>query len=306
MDPFLDLIRLLRPQATLWARIDAAGRWGVSFRKHDDLLFCWVEQGDCLLTRPDIEPVTLQAGDFALVRTSTPFTLTSDPSHEPEDSETIVATTGKTAMRLGDNTGPCTVLRGGRFVFDTANEEMLTALLPPLVHVSAGDNSSERLHTLLSLNESESSKPGPGSGFVIARLMDLILVEILRSEVLQLRPAQSGLFAGLADPVLAVALSAMHEHTAKAWTVGELARRCGTSRSAFATRFRTTVGVGPIEYLQRWRLAVAKDELRRTNRSVSEIALAIGFQSGSAFSTAFTRAVGCSPSRYAHLSTAKA
>jgi AraC-like DNA-binding protein len=91
----------------------------------------------------------------------------------------------------------------------------------------------------------------------------------------------------------------MHRDVTHDWTVSILARLCGVSRSTLAVRFREIVGMGPIEYLQRWRMALAKDELRRGTKSIGEIALAIGFQSSSAFSTAFTRAVGCSPKRFA-------
>src|SRR5258707_7039683 len=104
MDPFLDLIHVLRPQATLWGGIDGVGRWGVSFRKRDDLLFCWVERGACQLTRPLVAPVHLQHDDFVLVRTSTPFTLTTDPSMEPEDSERTVAATKDTRLKVGQGT----------------------------------------------------------------------------------------------------------------------------------------------------------------------------------------------------------
>jgi AraC-like DNA-binding protein len=91
----------------------------------------------------------------------------------------------------------------------------------------------------------------------------------------------------------------MHGKVASNWTVSVLAKLCGVSRSTFAHRFRVTVGMGPIEYLQRWRMALAKDDLIRGKRSVGEIALAIGFQSSSAFSTAFSRAMGCSPKQFA-------
>src|SRR4051812_25886840 len=124
MDPFTDLINLLRPRATLWGRLKGTGRWGVSFRKRDDLLFCWVEAGECLLTRSDADSVLLRTGDFALIRTSSPFTLSSDPEVEPEDSEAIVAATGSTELALGETTGNCVMLRCGRFVFDTTNEAL--------------------------------------------------------------------------------------------------------------------------------------------------------------------------------------
>jgi hypothetical protein len=92
------LIGLLRPRATLWGRIQGTGKWGVSFRRRGDLLFCWVEAGECQLMRPRAVPVFLQRGDFVPIRTSPPFSLTSAPELEPEDSEAIVAATGSTEL----------------------------------------------------------------------------------------------------------------------------------------------------------------------------------------------------------------
>ena len=301
MDPFLDLIRLLRPEATVWARIDATGSWGVSFRQHNDLLFCRVEQGECQLLRPGVAAVFLQPDDFVLVHTSTPFTLTSDPSVKPVESEAVVAAAGTTAIKVGEGTDSPVSLRGGRFVFNTANEQLLTGMFPQLIHVVSRETSSQRVRALLAMNETESNAPGPGSEFIIARLMELLLVELLRSPTLNMHPLQTGLLAGLADPGTAHALGAMHGDVAQPWTTAKLARLSGASRSAFALRFGKVVGIGPIEYLQQWRIALAKDELRGGSRSIGEIALAIGFQSGSAFSTAFTRAVGCSPKRFAEI-----
>ncbi|MFM0528056.1 AraC family transcriptional regulator [Paraburkholderia strydomiana] len=298
VDPFLDLIRLLRPQATLWARIDASGRWGVSFRQRDDVLFCWVQRGECLLLRPGMPPLRLKEADFALIRTSTTFALVSDPGVEPRDSEEIAANAGHTDMTLGDGTGASITLRGGRFVFGMANEEMLLDLLPQVVCVSSNDPGSSQLRALLAMNEREAKSPAPGSEFVTKRLMELIFVEILRSEALRLNPMQTGLLAGMADPVVARALTILHGQVAEAWTVASLARLCGISRSGLSHRFSQTVGLGPIEYLQRWRIAIAKDELLKGTRNMSQIAFEIGFQSPSAFSTAFSRSVGCSPSRY--------
>lgn len=299
MDPFTDLINLLRPRATLWGRIMGTGRWGVSFRKRDDLLFCWVEAGECLLTRSHTDSVLLRTGDFALIRTSSPFTLTSDPELEPEDSEAIVAATGSTELVLGQTTGSGAMLRCGRFVFDTTNETLLWSLLPSLIHLSAGQQISWRLRSLLNMNDAEGQHPGPGSDLVVSRLMELTLLELLRSEVVRLKPSTKGLLSGLADPVIAKSLSAMHGQVAGIWTVAKLARFSGVSRSTFATRFRTVMGLGPIEYLANWRIALAKDELSCGTKTIGEIALSVGFHSSSAFSTAFTRAVGCSPKRFA-------
>ncbi len=299
MDPFTDLINLLRPQATLWGRIMGTGRWGVSFRKRDDLLFGWVEAGECQLTRSCTDSVLLRTGDFVFIRTSSPFSLTSDPELEPEDSEAIVAATGGTELVLGETTGSRAMLRCGRFVFATPNEALLWSFLPSLIHIAADQEISWRLRSLLSMNDAEGQHPGPGSDLVVSRLMELTLLELLRSELLRLNPGTKGLLSGLADPVIAKSLSAMHREVAGIWTVAELARLSGVSRSTFATRFRAVMGLGPIEYLANWRIALAKDELSYGTKTIGEIALAVGFHSSSAFSTAFTRAVGCSPKRFA-------
>jgi len=298
MDPFLDLIRLLRPRAMLTAGIYATGGWGVSFRKRDDVLFCWVESGECELLRATHEPLHLEAGDFVLIRTVSPFVLTSDPTVKPEDSETIVARTNDPLMRFSAGPRPSTVVRGGRFVFEAMHEQLLIAQMPTLIHIAREDSSSWRVHSLLKLNETESVERGPGSDFIVTRLLEVILVELLRQERLRVDPDRTGLFAGLNDAVTARALSAMHGNVAHDWTVAELANRCNVSRSTFAAHFRKIVGLGPIDYLLRWRMTLARDELTHGSKSIGEIALAIGFQSSSAFSTAFTKATGCSPSQF--------
>jgi AraC-like DNA-binding protein len=299
-DPLSDLIRLLRPKTTLWARIDAHGRWGVSFRQRDDLLFCWVETGDCHLLRPGAEPMALRQHDFAFVRTSTPFTLASDPGAEPVGSDEIIAATGLSAMTIGDGTGATpTVLRGGRFVFDTANEALLTTLLPQVVRLNSADpRSSGHLKALLTMNEEESRSQAFGSQLFVGRLMELILLEALRQVTIDMDAQRTGLLAGLADPKIAPALTSIHADPLHPWTVTALAWLCGLSRSSFAHRFGGIMGIGAIEYLQEWRIALAKDALRSSNLTIGEIGLQVGFQSPSAFSTAFTRIVGCSPKRF--------
>ncbi|HEY0255637.1 MAG TPA: AraC family transcriptional regulator [Kofleriaceae bacterium] len=298
MDPFVELIRLLRPQATLWGDIRARGRWAISFRARHDLLFFRVDRGSCLLLRPDEEPRELAPRDFVLIRTITPFTVGSDTVTKPLDSERLVAAARATLMNVGKGASEPVVIRGGRFAFDTVNENLLMDMLPSLVHVVYGAAGSERTRSLLAMNEAETLAPRPGSEFVIARLMELLLVEVLRGALLDGRALPAGVIRGLADPVIARALALIHGDVARSWTAVQLARMCGCSRSAFNQRFTSVVGVPPISYLQRWRMALAKDELRNGQRSVAEIALLIGFKSGGAFSTAFTRAVGCSPSDF--------
>jgi AraC-like DNA-binding protein len=218
---------------------------------------------------------------------------------KPEDSEKAFAAAGSDVLKLGAGVERPVTLHGGRFLFDTANENLLTGLLPPLIHIKTDATSAGRIQFMLQMNASEAANPRPGSEFVIARLMELVLVDILRDQSLRKECRQAGMLGGLSDTVVAVAIQAMHQDVAHSWTVAELARLAGVSRSKFAARFQKMVGVGPIQYLHNWRMAIAKDELWLGTQSLSEIAFAIGFQSVSAFSTAFSRTVGTPPKRYA-------
>ena len=184
-----------------------------------DLLFCWIECGECQLTRPDCAPLTIRKGDFVLIRTVAPFALTSDAGVEPVDSETAVAATGHVRLSVGSGIDRPVTLHAGKITFDTANEDLLSPLLPHLVHLAASDTSLGRVRALLTLNEAEARQPGPASAFIIVRLVELILVEILRCKPLQVGAAQTGLLAGLADAVTSRALAAMHRDVAHDWTV---------------------------------------------------------------------------------------
>lgn len=305
MDPFLDLIRLLAPRAALLGRgFDAAGDWGLSFPALGDLLFVWIECGTCQLIRPGSDPVILDKGCFTLVRTSLPFTLTSNIKVEPLDSVAAVAAKREGRLTLGAGPDRQVSLHLGKFLFSHVNQDLLTDLLPQIVNIPSCSLGLNRVHTLLSLMEGERLAPGPASEFVILRLAELALVEILRMPASNLarqvgQPASRGLLSGLQDPVTAKALRAMHGDVARDWTVAALARLCGVSRSAFATRFCTVVGISPISYLLHWRMALAKEALKSGSGRIEEIGFSIGYKSASAFSTAFTRAVGCSPSRFA-------
>jgi len=309
MDPFLDIVRLLRPRAALLGRgVDAAGDWGLSFPALGDLLFFWIEDGICQLVRPGSEPIWLEKGDFVLLRTTLPFTLTSSQEVEPLDSVAAVAAKQEGRLKLGTGQERPISLHMGKFLFSTANEDLLAGLLPPIVQIPSHSPRLHRLHNLLTLMESEGRDPGPASEFIILRLVELALVEILRMPASGIPeqavdPANRGLLTGLRDPITARAIRAMHENVGHEWTVESLAKLCGVSRSALATRFQSLVGIGPISYLLRWRMALAKEALKSGTARVEEIAFSIGYKSASAFSTAFTKAVGCSPSRFAESSS---
>ena len=165
-------------------------------------------------------------------------------------------------------------------------------LLPRLVHVRG----ETRLATLVELVGGETRSARPAREIVLARLLEVLLIEALRSTA-RTDPSP-GLLRGLADPRLAAAIRRMHEHPGHGWTVAELARAAALSRSTFFERFRRAVGVAPMEYLLTWRMALAQQLLRGREASVAEVAGRVGYSSASTFSTAFARHVGAPPGRY--------
>ncbi len=130
-----------------------------------------------------------------------------------------------------------------------------------------------------------------------SRLLEVLIIEALRSTAET--TASSGLVRGLSDCRLAAAICVMHEHPTRAWTVAELAKEAALSRSTFFERFNHAVGVAPMEYLLPWRMALAKDLLRRNEGRVADVAQRVGYSSPSTFSVAFTRHIGRPPSQYA-------
>jgi AraC-like DNA-binding protein len=146
----------------------------------------------------------------------------------------------------------------------------------------------------------ESREPKPGSDSMLTRMAELMFVEVVRRHVASLSGASqdTGWLAGLGHPVVGPALRALHERPAHAWTLVDLAREIGSSRTVLVERFTTLVGVPPMQYLTQWRLQLAADQLARGAAKVASIGARVGYDSEAAFSRAFKRATGLSPSAW--------
>jgi AraC-like DNA-binding protein len=313
VDPLVDVITLLRPRAVFSKVISGAGAWAVRYSAFGQPSFCTMLEGRCVLTVDKQEPLTLEAGDFLLMPATPGFTLSSPEPAVPVflDPEQTRDTTGE--LRHGRRSGPPDVrMLGGYFAFDSPDAALLVSLLPVLLHVRG----VERLPVLVKLVRDESLDTRPGRDLVLRRLVEILLVEALRSgagagsgsESATGAPAHGdgrdadappGLLRGLADARVAVGLRLMHGEPTRAWTVEALARQAALSRSTFFDRFSRAVGVPPMEYLLAWRMALAKDLLARGDIAIADVAERVGYGSASTFSTAFSRYVGLPPGRYA-------
>jgi len=306
-DPLADVIGLLHPRVVLWKQIEGSGRWALRFEANPDVNFGVVTTGHCWL-QCEGGPVRLAKGDFLLLSGPPAFTFSSDIGEDTGrdivdgdvvDGDRTLAGTQDNHLRLGSEGEPAVKLLAGHFAIEPENADLLLDLLPTVVHLRAGADGAGRIASLLELIGDEAGADRPGASLVLTRLVEVTLVEALRSAPATPAQPPAGLLAGLGDPPVAAALHAIHANAAQPWTVAGLAAEARISRSVLAERFARRVGLTPIEYLLSWRMAMAKHALRQGDQPIAEIARMVGYGSTSAFSTAFSRVTGSAPGRYA-------
>ena len=302
MDALTDVVSLLKPRTVLMGSMVARGEWGVQVPPQPGPMLYFITGGSALFRAGDSAPTRLTGGDFVLSgypsadtffsREGTAIVLSDDDfkASHTIDGEIVVGQT---------EAGPATRIVGGCILCDTANADLLPELLPRLVHIRAQEPVGARLAGLISYISDEASNARAGSELILSRLLEVLLIETLRREAAKL--PYPGILRGLSDPQLARAISNIHADVRRGWTIAELAQQAGMSRSAFARKFSEAVGLAPVEYLLRWRMAIAKDTLRHSRGTLDEIAEKVGYRSASAFSTVFSQKVGCPPSEYARM-----
>ncbi|HEY0123744.1 MAG TPA: AraC family transcriptional regulator [Rhizobium sp.] len=295
MDPLSEIIALLRPNAAIAKPISGRGQWGVRYQAHDAPGFTIVLAGKAWIVFDGREPLQLAQGDFLLMPTTPAFSLCSKLSVacipvEPKGE----------AVRHGEQEGEADfVALGGSFAFERINAPLLLSLLPDLIHIPASEGRTSRFSRLIGLLAEECAADYPGKELIVHRMLEVVLVEALRWRSIGSETVPAGLLNGMRTPSLARVLAAMHADVRANWTVAELAGIAGMSRSAFSARFGEELGCAPIEYLARWRMALAKDALMYGAKSLDHIANEIGYESASAFSTAFRKRLGVAPGSFA-------
>ena len=276
--------------------------WAMRIEDEAPLTIVAVTQGlACILHASG--PTTLATGDIALVLGPVHYTVAGDPATRP----TIVIHPGQRcttldgeplaiAMGLGTRTwgntpsGSTTMLTGTYEHHSTVSRRLLDAL-PPIVVVRAGEWDSP----LVALLAAEIVKDDPGQEVVLDRLLDLLVVAVLRAWLARPEAEPPVWWRACSDPVVGPALRLLHDEPARSWTVAGLAHDVGVSRANLARRFADVVGQPPIAYLAGWRLSLAADLLAQPDATVASVARQVGYGSPFALSTAFKRAHGVSP-----------
>lgn len=299
MDPLSEVLSLLKPHGYLSGGIDAGGDWSIQFPQQNGIRCFAVISGQCWLGVEDVpDSLRLDAGDCILLPQGLQFSLASDPNLKTVDIRNILLSPLNGAIATYNGGGSCL---GVSCFFELSGNhaEMLLNLLPPVVHIH-DELHKATLRWSVDRMMQELRNPQPGGSLVSQQLSSMMLVQALRLYLTEGQRDGVGWLFALADKHMNAAITAMHDDPAHRWTLTELAHRAGMSRSIFALKFKETVGMTPIGYLTRWRIMLAGERLTNTDHTVSEIALSLGYESQSAFRTAFKSIMGCSPRQYSH------
>jgi AraC-like DNA-binding protein len=261
-------------------------------------------RGSAWLRIEDRAPIPVATGDVILVRSGVRHALLDQPGRRPRPVATVLAEMPARVGRLSpERANVATEILCAKYRFAHAQQgaHPLVSRLPALVHLTSANVAGDmQMQLLLQLLHLEATRRGSGSDLVVPRLVDTLLVFIIRNW-LSLQPVGEGAaswFSALRDPGIRDALALIHNHPGKAWTVASLATGAGKSRAAFARRFTELVGETPLAYVTRWRMCVAAKALRDSDRPINEVAQLVGYESVAAFCNAFKRSYDATPGQF--------
>ncbi|RSS83385.1 AraC family transcriptional regulator [Streptomyces sp. WAC06614] len=279
--------------------------WSLRVEDRAPLSIVTMVHGEAWLLPDDGTPVRIGPGDVAVVRGPDPYTVADSPDTpvqitvgpeqrcSTQDGEDVTETMSLGVRTWGDplqDAGSAVMLSGTYQAPSEIGRRLLSAL--PTLLVRPAETAD---HTLITLLTAEIGKDEPGQEIVLDRLLDLLLIGVLRAWLAAPGSGAPMWYRAQSDPVVGPALRLLHENPAHGWTVEELALKVGVSRASLARRFTDVVGEPPVAYLTGWRLTLAADLLREPDATVATVARRVGYSSAFALSTAFKRVRGISP-----------
>src|SRR5262245_38671725 len=313
MDVLSEVLRAVRLEGALFFNAEFSAPWCISQSRSTDMapflspaaermiMYHFLTEGRAYARLPDGRQEELTAGDIVIFPHGDAHVLGNGAPEKPVDALGMFAknlTQGLKLVRFGGG-GEITRFVCGYMVCDPRLSEVFLAGLPPMlkVHV-AKEPSGQWLEHSIRFSVGEVNGSNAGSGLVLAKLSEVLFVETLRRYINSLPPDQIGWLAGARDPIIGQALALLHREPAHHWTVSNLAKRVGLSRTRLAERFRHFLGESPMAYLAQWRLKLGAEILQLTEDSVAEVAAAVGYGSEAAFNRAFKREFNCPPAQF--------
>jgi AraC-like DNA-binding protein len=314
MDALSEVLRALRLTSGIFLEAAFTAPWCIdSAPGKDDVgrllpsaehiaIYHLVTEGRCRARLPDESAVfDLGAGDLIMFPHGDGHLLGSDLQLAPVVAETLVRPSAEGGLAHIDygGGGDRTRFVCGFLACDSRLCRPLLGALPRILRVQLGDGPAAAwITSTLQHGAEETRAPRAGADAVLAKLSELLFVEAIRRYIETVPAEQRNWFAGLRDPHVGRALALLHAEPARAWTVDELGREVGLSRSALAERFAELIGEPPMQYLTRWRLALAAQALREGREPITRVAERIGYESEAAFNRAFKREFGMPPAAW--------
>lgn len=313
-DTLSDVLRAVRLTGAIFFAIDASAPWvteappGAAVAPHimpgveHVIEYHVITAGSCWGGLLDEPAIRLEAGDVIVFPQGDPHVISSTAGMRAQLDLTPHERASKSplpiAISIDGGGADRTQFICGFLGCDARPFNPLLASLPRVIHLRGNGESGSVLRHLVELAVAESGAPKAGSDCILARLSELLFIEVVRRYVAALPAENVGWFAGLRDDQIGRALQKLHQRPAHPWSLEELAKDVGMSRSMLAERFSHFVGVPPIQYLAQWRIQLAAVLLRTNNSGLAEIAERVGYGSEAALSRAFKRWVGVAPALY--------
>jgi AraC-like DNA-binding protein len=314
-DALSDVLRAVRLTGAVFFNLDVKAPWVAETPTAIDcapyvmphagylIEYHLLTRGSCWAGLIDAEPVQLQAGDIIVFPRGDAHVLSSKPGMRFTPDMTNFEGADKTQLPFqlqfgGEGPEEAGVVCG--FLgCDARPFNPLLAALPRLLHLPASSpHRSAWLNHIVQAAVDESVNKRSGGESVLGRLSELMFIEVVRSYIQTLSAEETGWLAALADKHIAAALNAMHGKPSQAWTLEDLAKIAGLSRSAFAERFAQVLGRPPIQYLAEWRMQLATSLLVDSKDAIAQVAAKVGYESEAAFSRAFKKLVGAPPAEW--------
>jgi AraC-like DNA-binding protein len=296
-DPLSDMVRVVGLEASLISRAHLGGRFGVRAPDQARAVFHVPVRGAAWIALDEGEAHRLEVGDVGVLPHGHAHRITDAAGRgcRPIGSFEVQRTQGRLpVLTNGDDELD---LLCGTFRLGSPADRWVMATLPDLVAVRGGEATVTYLKATLALVDNELAHTGAGTELVLERLVEVLVMQILRRWATLLPPGTSGWLAGIHDANLGPLLAAMHADPAQDWTLERMARQSGLSRTRLAHRFRDCLGVPPNTWVTEWRLAVARQSLFG-GADVATAASRAGYASEASFSRAFKRSVGLPPAAW--------
>jgi AraC-like DNA-binding protein len=302
MDVLTDVLRAAQIGNAVLSRSELLAPWGLEVGPEVRAAVHVVQRGLCWLRVGGSAPLRLGPGDVVLLPRGTKHALSDGPRTPALPYERALRQMGTRLKKLKPGRlSEFSVLLCAEIKFDRAGPHPLMSVLPEVIHLPAeAATSDDDLQAVSRLLLREALDQRAGSDLLIPRLIDTLLVFIVRAWIEHQPLSSAGWLGALRDPQMGQALSLIHEMPSHKWTVEELAGKVAMSRASFARRFTSLVGQPPLAYVTRWRMNLAAKLLRSTTTSAERIASDVGYESATAFGNAFRRHFHVSPGRYRH------